>query len=149
MTMRKISKGAIIAIAMVGLILTVTTAGLLSVNQTVPSTGIITAVNVGVYSDSACTQNLTAIDWGTIAPGNSAYRIVYVKNIGNTLITLGMTKNTWTPSTADGPITLTWDKESATLAPATWTAANLTLSVSSSISGITNFSVNIVISGTG
>jgi hypothetical protein len=51
--MRKISTGAIIAIMMVGLILTVTTAGLLSVSQSVSSTGTVTAINVGVYSDSS------------------------------------------------------------------------------------------------
>ena len=71
MAIQKISTGAIIAIAMVGLILTVTTAGLLSVSQSVSSSGTVTAVNVGVYSDAACTQTLTSIDWGTISPGSS------------------------------------------------------------------------------
>jgi hypothetical protein len=147
--MRKISKGAIIAIVAVGLILTATTAGLLSVSQTVSSSGTVTAVNVGVYSDSACTLTLTSIDWGTISPGNSVTRTIYVKNTGNTQITLSMTTTSWNPSSADGPITLTWDKESSTLTVGESTAATLTLSVSSSISGITTFSVNIVITGTG
>lgn len=147
--MRKISTGAIIAITMVGLILTVTTAGLLSVSQTVSSSGTVTAVNVGVYSDSACTTALTSIDWGTIPPGNSVTRTIYVKNTGNTAITLSMTKTGWNPTTANGPITITWDKEAAALGVGASTAATITLSVSSSISGITSFSVNIVITGTG
>lgn len=149
MAMRKISTGAIIAIAMVGLVLAVTTMGLLSVNQTVPSTGTITSVNVGVYSDSPCTVPLTSIDWGAIYPGNSVTRTIYVKNTGNALITLSMTKNSWSPPGADGPITITWDKETSTLAVGASTAAILTLTVSSSISGITSFSVNVVITGTG
>jgi hypothetical protein len=149
MAMRKISTGAILAIVMVGVILTLTTAGLLSVNQTVPSTGTVTSVNVGVYSDSACTLTLTSIDWGTISPGTSVTRTIYVKNTGNTQITLSMTKTNWNPTGANGPITITWDKESTTLAANAVATATLTLSVSSSISGITAFSVNIVITGTG
>jgi len=152
MTMRKISTGAILAIAMVGIILTVTTAGLISVSQTVSSAGSInisTSVNVNVYSDYSCTQTLTSIDWGTLTPGNSVTRTIYVKNTGSTPITLSMTKTNWSPSSADGPITLTWNKEGTTVNAGQYVAATVTLSVSSSISGITTFSVNIVITGTG
>jgi hypothetical protein len=149
MTMRKISTGAIIAITMVALILTVTTAGLLSVSQSVSSSGSITTVNVGVYSDSACTLPLTSIDWGTISPGTTVTRTIYVKNTGNTQITLGMTTSGWSPTSANGPLTLTWNRQGVTLSAGASAAATLTLSVSSSISGITTFSVNIVITGTG
>jgi hypothetical protein len=149
MEMRKISTGAILAIMAVGLVLTVTTAGLLSVSQTVSSTGSITTVNVGVYSDSGCTQTLTSIDWGTISPGNTVTRTIYVKNTGNTQITLSMTTNGWSPTSANGPITLTWNREGTTLTVGQSTAATFTLTVSSSISGITSFSVNIVVTGTG
>jgi hypothetical protein len=149
MAIQKISTGAIIAIVMVGIVLTVTTAGLISVSQSVSSSGSVTAINVGVYSDSSCTQNLTTIDWGTVAPGNSVTKTIYVKNTGNSDITLSMTKNSWNPTSANGPITVTWNKESTTLSAGASAAAIITLSVSSSISGITTFSVNIVITGTG
>ena len=151
MAMRKISTGVIMAIAMVGLILTVTTAGLLSISQTVSSAGTVnvSSVNVNVYSDSSCTQAYTSIDWGTLSPGNSVTKLVYVKNTGGTPITLSMAKTNWNPSGANGPITLTWNKEGTTLSVGQYIAATLTLSVSSSISGITTFSVNIVITGTG
>jgi hypothetical protein len=149
MAIQKISTGAIIAIVMVGIVLTVTTAGLISVSQSVSSSGSVTAINVGVYSDSSCTQNLTTIDWGTVAPGNSVTKTVYVKNTGNSDITLSMTKNGWNPTSANGPITVTWNKEGTTLSAGASAAAIITLSVSSSISGITTFSVNIVITGTG
>lgn len=147
----KISKAAIILLTGIGIILTATTAGLLSVSQTLNSDGNIsvTAVGVGIYSDSACTLNLTSISWGTIKPGEAVTRTIYVKNTGNTPITLSMATNTWVPTEANGPITITWDKETASLNAAASTAAVLTLSVSSSITGITGFTVNIVITGTG
>jgi archaellum component FlaG (FlaF/FlaG flagellin family) len=149
MAIPKLSTGAILAIVAVGLILTVTTTGLLSVSQSVSSSGTVTAVNVGVYSNSICTTPLTSINWGTLAPGDSTTYTFYVKNTGNSQITLSMTKTGWNPSGADGPITITWNRESTTLAPGASTSAALTLSVSSGISGISEFNVNIVITGTG
>ena len=148
MLLRKISQFALIIIiaALIGLI--VTTTGLLSVNQTVSSSGTVTAIDVGVYSDSACTTELTSINWGIISPGNSVSRTIYLKNTGNAQITLFMTKTNWNPVNADGPITLTWNRENATLNVDQVTSAILTLSLSESISGITNFSVEIVFTGT-
>ena len=149
MSTQKLSTVALIVIISAGIFLTVTTAGLLSVNQSITSSGTVTAINVGVYSDSACTNELTALDWGTISPGDSEEIIIYVKNTGNAQITLSMTTTNWTPSNADGPITLLWDNEDAILNPSGVAAATLTLSVSESIDGITNFSFDMVITGTG
>ena len=149
MTLQKISMGAVIAIAVAGLFLTIVSAGLLTTSQTVSSTGSITVVNVGVYSDSGCTIPLTSIAWGSLSPGASTTRTMYVKNTGSTQVTLSMTKANWNPAGANGPITVSWDKESTTLAAGNVATAILTLSVSSGISGITSYSVDVVISGTG
>ena len=147
MGLKKIPLKATLALVSTALFLTTLTAGLLTVNQSVPSSGTITALNVGVYSDSACTQELTSIDWGTVSPGDTDTRTIYVKNTGNGPISLTMTKINWNPSTADGPIVITWDIENWWLNPDDIFTATLTLSVSSSISGITDFSVEIVITG--
>jgi archaellum component FlaG (FlaF/FlaG flagellin family) len=149
MSLQKISMGSLMAIIAIATFLTVTSAGLLSVNQAIPSSGAVTAVNVGVYSNYACTQNLTSINWGTISPNSSSTRTIYVKNTGNTQLTLSMTKTNWNPAGANGPITVTWNKESTTLNPGQVATATLTLSVSESISGITDFNVDVVITGTG
>ena len=150
MALQKMSIGALLAIiAVTGLFLTLTTAGLLSVNQSVSSTGTVSTVNVGVYLDSACTQLLTSIDWGSVAPGGSSARTVYVKNTGTTQISLSMTKSNWNPVSANGPITVTWNREGTALTVNQVTTATLTVGVSSGISGITTFSVDIVITGTG
>ena len=150
MKIQRLSPGAIIAIvAIAGLFLTLTTAGLLSINQSVPTSGTVSTVNVGVYSDSACTQQLTSISWGSVAPGGTGTRTIYVKNTGTNQITLTMTRANWNPTNANVSIAVTWDKESTTLTANQIATATLTLSVSSSISGITAFSVDIVITGTG
>ena len=148
MTMRKISTGAIIAIAATGLFLTLLTTGLLMSSQTVPSTGTVTAVNVGVYSDSGCTLNLTSISWGTLSPGNVTTRTIYVKNSGTVPMTLSMRTESWVPTNANSSITLTWNRANYRLNAGQSIDAILTLNVSSTTSGITNFSFNTVITGT-
>jgi len=150
MAIRKISAGTIIAIAATSLFLTLLTSGLLLSSQTVPSKGtVLSTVKVGVYSDAACTQNCTAIDWGALNPGSSTTKAVYVKNNGTLPITLSMSADGWNPTEASNEMTLSWDKSGATLNASQWVAANLTLTVSPSInSSITNFSFNITIMGT-
>ena len=49
--MAKLSAGLIIALAASGVFLTLVTAGIIA-TQTVASNGIVSTVNVGVYSDS-------------------------------------------------------------------------------------------------
>src|SRR3990170_4219073 len=148
MAIRKISTGATIAIAVTGLFLTLITAGALTTSQTVPSTGSITTVNVGVYNDAACTQNCTSIDWGTLPPGNSTTRTVYVKNTGTGSLTLSMTTANWVPSNANTYLTLTWNRANYVLNANTSVSATLTLTASASAGNITSFSFNIIITGT-
>jgi hypothetical protein len=116
---------------------------------TIPTSGSVFAVNVGVFSDSACTVNLTSISWGAVSPGESVDRTVYVKNTGNAPITLSMATSGWSPSAANGPITVAWDKQGTVLNAGQSTAATITLSTSAGISGITDFNVNIIVTGSG
>src|SRR4030066_365912 len=125
------------------------TLAVLNVQRAIPSSGLVVAVNVGVYSDAGCTQNLTSIDWGNVYPGGSVPRTIYVKNTGNVPMTLSMTATGWNPAGAAGHINVTWDKENAVLNSGQSSSATLTLSVSQSISGVTSFSMSIVISGSG
>lgn len=148
MEMRKISTGAAIAIAATGLFMTLLTTGLLMSSQSLQSSGTVTAVNVGVYSDSGCTQNCTSINWGSIAPGNSTTRTIYVKNIGTIPMTLAMTTGSWVPSNANTYISLSWNREGTVLTANQSISATLTLSASSSAGNITSFSFNIIITGT-
>jgi hypothetical protein len=59
-----------------------------------------------------------------------------------------MSRENWIPANANGQITLTWNQEDTTIASNEVATATVTLRVSSSVSGITSFSVDIVIAGT-
>ncbi len=144
--MQKISTGVIIALAATGIFLSLVTAGLIA-TQTVTSNGTVSAVNVGVYSDIACTQNLTAISWGSIYPGNSTTKTIYVKNTGTLPVTLTMTNGSWVPTTANTVLTLTWNRQNTVLNAGQSISATLTLTAASSTGSLTDFSFNIIITG--
>jgi hypothetical protein len=149
LAIHKGSIGIIIAVAATGIILTFVTSGLLLASQNVQYNGTISAVNVGVYTNSACTNNCTSIYGGTMSPGMSYTDTVYVKNTGNTPVTLSMTTSDWNPSAAEGPIALTWNRDDYNLDPGDGVSATLTLSISSTISSsISSFSFKITITGT-
>jgi hypothetical protein len=142
----KLPTGAIIAIATTSIFLTLVTAGIIA-TQTIPSSGTVTTVNVGVYSDVQCTQNCTSISWGTISPGDSINRIVYVKNTGTVPITISMTAGSWNPTDASNYLTLSWDQEGEVLAVGESVSATLTLSAAGDTGDLTDFSFNIIIAG--
>src|SRR5665647_348819 len=141
---------SIIALILVAVALTATTYGAISVNKSLSTNGSINVTpNLGLYSDSGCTTSLSTINWGAITPGNNQTRTVYVKNTGTgTSLTLGISTNTWNPTNANGPITISWDQEGTRLVPGQSTAAVITLTSSSSIVDVIDFSVQIMISGT-
>jgi hypothetical protein len=125
------------------------TLAVLNVQRSIPSSGLVVAVNVGVYSDAACTLNLTSIDWGSVYPAGAASHVIYVKDTGNVPMTLNMTAVAWNPPAAVGQIMVAWDREGFVVGAGQSTSATLTLTVSQGISGVTSFSVNIVITGSG
>ena len=141
---------AIVALVIIAIALTFTTFAAVTTSQNVQSSGAITSsANLGVYSNSACTTLLSNINWGTLIPGGATTQTIYLKNTGSDLsLALSMATNEWTPAGANGPITLTWNKEGAILQPGQSVAATFTLSASSSITNVTSFSVQITLTGT-
>jgi hypothetical protein len=141
---------SVLALVLIAVAATCTTYAALSVTQNVPSSGsIVVTAGLGIYSDSACQNNLTSIDWGTLTPGANIVRTVYVKNTGmGTSLSLSMATSNWTPASANGPVTITWNQAGTRLAPGQSTAAVITLTVSPTIADITSFNVQITITGT-
>ena len=118
-------------------------------SQSVPSKGTLTVINLGVYSNSACTANLTALDFGTISPGATSNITLWLKNIGNSNETLSLTTNTWSPATVSQWLSLSWNQAGTVLAKNQVVAANLTLTVSPSVDpSLSDFTFNVVIAGT-
>jgi hypothetical protein len=128
--------------------LMVSAMGALVATRTISNSGSINAVGVGVYTDSSCTSVLSTITWGALNPGAVSTYTMYVENTGTVPVTLNMTVTGWSPTSASSYITLTWNQERYVLAAGYSVAAVLTLSVSSSISGVASFSFTVTITGT-
>ena len=146
MAMQKVLVGTITAVVVVLMMTSVL--AFLTANRSVPNSGEIKAVNVSVYQDSACTQPLTSWTWGTMESGSSAMKTMYVKNDGNAVMTLNLTTTTWAPSSASNYITVTWNREGTSVNAGNNVQANVNLTVSPSIAGITSFTFTMVVTGT-
>lgn len=142
-------KYLVVILVVAAVALSATTLAVLNVNQNVGSNGnISTAPNIGVYADSACTTNLTSLNWGNIQAGSTTNQTIYVKNTGTGTMTLSMAISNWNPAEAGSHITLSWNKGGTILTAGQWTPAVLTLNVASDITGIRTFSNTITITGT-
>jgi len=111
--------------------------------------GNVKAINIGIYWDSSCTNEVSLIDWGMIEPGTTENVTLYVMNTGNSNVMLSMNKTNWLPSSASNYITLSWDYENQSIGPSQVLQTTLTLSMSPSIQEITSFSFDIVFTGSG
>lgn len=124
-----------------------TVMGTLLGQVTLPNLGTVKAMGVGVYWDSGCSNSVTSVNWGTVAPGSTNDVTVYVKNEGNAAETLSSTAENWNPSTASMYMSLTWDYGGQVIDVGEVVEVTLSLSVSDTIEGITSFSFDIVIVG--
>jgi hypothetical protein len=136
---------AIAAIVVVGVFAAITS------TRTIPSNGTIVGVNLGVYLDSSCTDQVFAINWTNVTPGSYVTQQVYIVNKGTADMTLSLSNGTWSPVEANEYLTLTWDKGTSTVVQpgvGNATLATLTLSASASYQNGTTFTGNVIISGT-
>src|SRR5271157_3359879 len=154
MTMQKTTLGTVLVLAVMCVVITVfgslvathtfSNSGSLSVSTPPPTD----SVQVGVYSNSGCTTTLSSVNWGTLDPGSVGTSTIYVRNEGNVPVTLSISTSSWSSVTAQSFLTLAWNSDGYELAVGQTIQAVLSLTVSSSISGITTFSFNTIITAT-
>ena len=133
------------------------TVGLLNVAATgdlfgsisLSNVGTVKAIGVRVYWDSSCGDPVGSIDWGLVEPGATKNITVYIKNEGSAPVTLSLATDNWSPPNAPDYLSLTWDYGGQVIIVDEVVQLTLSLSVSATIDGITSFSFDIVIIGSG
>jgi len=123
--------------------------GLLVSSLTLPSVGSVKTVGVSAYWDSDCTSEISMINWGSAEPGDTKTVITYIKNEGSSAITLSLDVGNWSPSGASSYISISWNYVGQQLNPGDSVEVRFTLSVSSSISGVSSFTCDMTITGSG
>src|SRR3990172_4584763 len=88
------------------------------------------STSFGTYWDQACTNQTSSITWGNLSPGATKKMVLYIRNEGNTPITLYKATTNWNPINAANFITLDWDYGNQSLSVGSITKITLTLSVS-------------------
>jgi hypothetical protein len=141
-------KLAALAVSITAVMLTMAGFAALSSSQDVTLSGTLTAVNVEIFNDSACTQPCTTVDVGTVNPGSSATQDIWVKNTGTVPVTLSMATSNWDPANAGSYLDLSWNRIGYDLGVGSSVRATLTLTAASDTGSLTTFSVSVTITGT-
>ena len=122
---------------------------LITNSVTIGNTGSIKTIGVSVYCDLECTNEVSSLDWSVLEAGSAENRTIYIKNTGNSAETLALETENWNPTNASTYITLTWNYDDQPIDLDEVVEIIMTLTISSSITGITSFSFDIFIIGSG
>ena len=118
-------------------------------SRKVPNAGTVEVIGVTVYWDNECTNVLYSIDWGVLEPGSSKNVTCYIRNEGSSVSTLSMYTSNWNPSKASDYMSLSWDYGGQSIEVDEAVQVTFTLVADASIEGITSFSFDITIVGSG
>lgn len=108
----------------------------------------ISGEGVGIYWDQGCTNRTHSLDWGLINPGSNSTVMIYVRNEGNSAVSLKMATSNWTPSVALDYMTLTWTYSGKILSTYEVIPMELILKLSPTVNEITDFRFDIFITTT-
>jgi hypothetical protein len=141
-TQQKIIAGVLIAtiIVLVGVLYVVT-------NQ-IHNTGTINVIGCNIWANPTLTTPLKSINWGTLNPSDIYAIVCWVQNNGTANVTLSFTTFNWIPSIAQQYLTLSWNYSGQILQPTNVIPIQISLQVSPSIIGVTNFSFDTNITAT-
>lgn len=140
----------VVASLVLNLFLLSTISGQLSTRIQMYSYGSIKVQTAGVavYRDSSCTTKVSSVPWGTLTPGSTGRYSIYVRNEGAIPLSLFVDTANWSPSNAANYMILSSNYGGQTIEPNQVIQITLRLTVSQSISGISTFSFDIVLTGT-
>ena len=123
--------------------------GVLTSRMSISSYASVKSVGVAVYWDANCTFEVASIDWGMVEPNSSVDVDLYVLGVGNANVTLFMSTESWSPAEASLYLSLSWDAEGSVVEPEQVLPVQLSLSCSANVTGITDFSFDIIVMGSG
>ncbi len=110
------------------------------------ASAVISPQGIGVYRDYASTNAVTNVDWGSLSPGSTKNIKVYIRNEANETRNLSISSADWVPTGADAQLSFSWKSTTVQIDPGEIANVTLSLYVSKTISGISAFSFDVVVS---
>jgi len=116
---------------------------------TIPNMARVKGIGVTAYEDLNCTIQIEYVEWGLLEPNETKTKETYIKSESNTDIMLSLSTENWSPINASDYITLSWNYEGTIITPENPMPIDLYLHVSHNVTGIDEFTFDIVIAAIG
>jgi hypothetical protein len=120
-----------------------------SLNKSVVQANTMQGIGVGIYWNQECTNRTLSLNWGSTVAGSGSNLTIYVRNEGNSVVSLRLSASEWIPSTAQSCMSLNWNYTNQVLSAGGVIPIELTLSVSPTICDINNFSFDVTVTTIG
>ena len=102
-------------------------------------------IDVDVYSNQACTQEMSSVAWGEIVAGEESEAKIYAKNNGDVAVVLSLITENWSSNMVKNNMNLSWDYDGSSIQPGDIVPITLTLSVNQDCEALSSFSFDIII----
>jgi len=145
--MRHLSTSTVLVIV-AALALTLVAAGILTTSHKISNHVTLKAIGIDVFQDPQCTVDLTTLDWGLVDPGQTYYRTAFCKNTKNVPVTMVLSAQDFSPSTAEQYIKYAWNYSGQTLSSGQVIPVQFSLTIAANITGIETFSFTAVVTAT-
>jgi hypothetical protein len=120
-----------------------------SLNKSFVQANTIQGIGVGIYWNQECTNRTLSLNWGSTVAGSSSNLTVYIRNEGNSAVSLRLSASEWIPSNAPSYMSLYWNYTNQVLNAGEVIPLELTLSVSPTICDINSFSFDVIVTTAG
>jgi len=110
--------------------------------------GSVEGLGAGIYWDQACTNRTLSLNWGFIETGSNNTLTVYIRNERNSAVSLWLRTSNWAPSASADFMSLNWNYSGQVLNADQVIPLELTLTVYPTISEITVFTFDTIITTT-
>ena len=104
-------------------------------------------IEIDIFSNQACTELMTDVEWGEIEAGGKSNVHIFIKNRGDTDVIISLITENWSSSMAENNMDLVWNYNGIPIKPNEVTAVTLTLSVDPDCQELNSFGFDIIIIG--
>ena len=145
-----VTKNQLAALAIAGLVITAVVVGaVVFFTLRIRGGGRLKLLNLKAYADPETTQEISAIDWGTIPAGGTSQTLLYLKSMSTVTCKLSMSTENWDPPGLAQYMSVTWTYDETLVAPFEVRAIEFTLHVSEDVISDEYFSFDLVIIAAG